>query len=101
MSLPVALSVWLLLPGYPHSTKIWYLTENDKNLALERAAKQKKAQVTGVINFKLLRRMFSSWRWWLLCLTYIVVSAFANHETSIVGNRETELWSHIGDKKWI
>ncbi|KAK1993601.1 pantothenate transporter liz1 [Colletotrichum falcatum] len=71
MSLPVALSVWWLLPDYPHNTTAWYLTEEDKRIAMQRAAKQGKAEVTGVVDLRFLKRMFSNWRWWILCLLYI------------------------------
>ncbi|KAL2873483.1 hypothetical protein SGCOL_011326 [Colletotrichum sp. CLE4] len=71
MSLPVALSVWWLLPDYPHNTTAWYLTEEDKQIAMQRAAKQGKAEITGVVDVKLLKRMFGNWRWWILCLMYI------------------------------
>ncbi|CZR50393.1 related to transporter protein [Phialocephala subalpina] len=71
MSVPVALSVWFLLPDYPHNTKSWYLTESDIQLAMQRAAKQGKAEVTGVMDLKLVKRMFGSWRWWVLVLMYI------------------------------
>lgn len=74
MSLPVALSVWWLLPDYPHNTKAWYLTEEDKQMALQRAARQGKAEITGVMDLRLVKRMFGSWRWWVLVLMYIFVS---------------------------
>ncbi|KDN64761.1 putative pantothenate transporter liz1 [Colletotrichum sublineola] len=71
MSLPVALSVWWLLPDYPHNTNAWYLTEEDKEIAMQRAAKQGKAEITGIVDLKLAKRMFGNWRWWMLCLMYI------------------------------
>ncbi|KAH9884235.1 pantothenate transporter liz1 [Xylariomycetidae sp. FL2044] len=71
MSLPVAISVWFLLPDYPHNTKAWYITEADKELALRRSANQGKANITGVMDLKLVKRMFGNWRWWVLCLMYI------------------------------
>ena len=74
MSLPVAASVWWLLPDYPHNTKAWYLTEEDKELALQRAARQNKADITGVLDLKLVKRIFGSWHWWVLVLMYIFVS---------------------------
>lgn len=83
MSLPVALSVWFLLPDYPHNTNAWYLTEEDKAIALRRAARQDKAAVTGVMDLKLLKRMFGSWRWWVLCLMYIFVSQIKGLATQV------------------
>ncbi|GKT41271.1 pantothenate transporter liz1 [Colletotrichum spaethianum] len=79
MSLPVALSVWWLLPDYPHNTTAWYLTEEDKQIAMQRAAKQGKAEITGIVDLKLVKRMFGNWRWWILCLMYI----FANNYFAI------------------
>ncbi|RDW66647.1 hypothetical protein BP5796_09396 [Coleophoma crateriformis] len=71
MSLPVAISVWFLLPDYPHNTKAWYLTEEDKAMAMRRSANQGKANITGTLDLKLLVRMFGNWRWWVLCAMYI------------------------------
>lgn len=74
MSLPVAFSVWWLLPDYPHNTTAWYLTEEDKQMAMNRSARQGKAEITGIVDLKLVKRMFGNWRWWMLCLMYIFVS---------------------------
>ncbi|KAM0817772.1 hypothetical protein AB5N19_03579 [Seiridium cardinale] len=71
MSLPVAVSVWFLLPDYPHNTKAWYITEADKEIAMRRAANQGKVDVTGKLDFALVKRMLGNWRWWVLCLMYI------------------------------
>ncbi|KAK6063135.1 pantothenate transporter liz1 [Seiridium cupressi] len=71
MSLPVAVSVWFLLPDYPHNTKAWYITEADKEIAMRRAANQGKVDVTGKLGFALVKRMLGNWRWWVLCLMYI------------------------------
>ena len=73
MSFPVAVSVWWLLPDYPHNTQAWYLSEKDKELALQRAANNGKANITGIMDIKLVIRMFGSWRWWVLCIMYIFV----------------------------
>ncbi|KAF2448077.1 pantothenate transporter liz1 [Karstenula rhodostoma CBS 690.94] len=71
MSLPVALSVWFLLPDYPSNAKIWYLTEADIELAKRRMDRHGRAKVTGVVDLKLMKRMFGNWRWWIMCLMYI------------------------------
>ncbi|KAF4869121.1 Pantothenate transporter liz1 [Colletotrichum siamense] len=71
MSLPIALSVWFLLPDYPHNTTAWYITEEDKQLAMQRSAKLGRVEITGVMDLKLVKRMFGNWRWWVLCLMYI------------------------------
>lgn len=82
MSVPVCISVWFLLPDYPHNTKAWYLTEEDKKLAMERVARDGKAEITGVMDWKLVKRMFGNWRWWVLVLMYIFVHG-PNHFDSV------------------
>ncbi|KAH7178945.1 major facilitator superfamily domain-containing protein [Fusarium sp. MPI-SDFR-AT-0072] len=62
MSLPVALSVWWFLPDLPHNTKAWYITEEEKQIALRRSATQGKIQVTGKLDKALAKRIFGSWR---------------------------------------
>jgi ACS family pantothenate transporter-like MFS transporter len=79
MSLPVALSVWWFLPDLPHNTKAWYITEEEKQIALRRSATQGYVQVTGKLDKALAKRMFGSWRWWVLCATYILVSISCSH----------------------
>ncbi|GKT84195.1 major facilitator superfamily transporter [Colletotrichum tofieldiae] len=37
--------VWWLLPDYPHNTTAWYLTEEDKQIAKQRAARQGKLRL--------------------------------------------------------
>ncbi|KFA55227.1 hypothetical protein S40293_09854 [Stachybotrys chartarum IBT 40293] len=59
MSLPVALSVWWLLPNLPHNTKAWYITEEDKALTLHRSAMQGKVQVTGKLDVALAKPYFA------------------------------------------
>lgn len=40
-------------------------------MAMRRGAKQDKAPITGVFDLNLVKRMFGSWRWWVLVATYI------------------------------
>ncbi|KLO80550.1 Uncharacterized protein LW93_13782 [Fusarium fujikuroi] len=40
----IALSVWWFLPDLPHNTKAWYITEEEKQIALRRSATQGKVQ---------------------------------------------------------
>lgn len=74
MSLPVAVSVYFLLPDYPHNTTAWYITEADKQMALDRAANNGRVNVTGKLNLALVKRMFGNWRWYVLVAMYIFVS---------------------------
>ncbi|KAL4787103.1 major facilitator superfamily domain-containing protein [Aspergillus varians] len=71
MSLVVAFSVWVLLPDYPHNTRAWYLNEEERRLAISRMKNHGRAEISGILNAKLAKRMFGNWRWWTLCLMYI------------------------------
>ncbi|KAF7187813.1 MFS transporter PfmaC [Pseudocercospora fuligena] len=76
---------WLYI-NYPHNTKAWYITEDDRRLAMERAARQNRTEITGILDLKLVKRMFGSWRWWILCAMYIfrnVIPACANLVTMV------------------
>lgn len=75
MSLPVAISVWFLLPDYPHNTTAWYITEKEKEIAIQRAANNNRAAVTGKLDLALLKRMAGNWRWWVLVAMYTSVSS--------------------------
>lgn len=79
MSTPVALSVWFLLPNQPENTKIWYLSDSDLEIAIARGQRIGRAPVTGKLDLKLVKRMFGSWRWWVLCPMYIFVSVSSSY----------------------
>lgn len=65
-----------MLPDYPHNTQAWYLTEEDKALALKRNANAGKAKITGKLDWALAKRMFGNWRLYVLVGMYIFVSLF-------------------------
>ncbi|PTD07889.1 hypothetical protein FCULG_00005846, partial [Fusarium culmorum] len=44
----------------------------EKQIALRRSATQGNAQGNGKLDKALAKRMFGSWRWWVLCLTYVM-----------------------------
>jgi MFS transporter, ACS family, pantothenate transporter len=56
---------------YPHNSEAWYITEEDRQLALRRSANAGKADITGKMDMALVKRMLGNWRWWTLCLMYI------------------------------
>ena len=43
MTVPVGIAAFLLHPDTPHNTSVWYLSEDEKRLALNRVAKAGKA----------------------------------------------------------
>lgn len=94
MTVPVGLVTFFFLPDTPHKTRAWFLTQDDKDLALRRveeAGKAPPANLTWRKAGKILRGwsksspgscvasglLLSSWliimiEWWLFVLGYVV-----------------------------
>ncbi|KAK8850770.1 hypothetical protein IAR55_004690 [Kwoniella newhampshirensis] len=72
MTLPGGIAILMVLPDYPENTKVWFLTEADKQLAKARCAMAGTVASTGIINLSTFKRIFSRWHIWVLGPTYIV-----------------------------
>lgn len=71
MTIPVGISSFFLLPDTPHTTRAWYLTKKERQLATERvlrAGKAKPVKVT-IATFK---KILSSWKWYAFVMGYVV-----------------------------
>ncbi|ORY61732.1 pantothenate transporter liz1 [Pseudomassariella vexata] len=71
MTLPVGLCTVLILPDTPHKTRAWFLTKEDKLLALERVQKAGKAAPVP-LTFSKIKRILGRWRWYLFTLGYVL-----------------------------
>ncbi|SPO07533.1 related to transporter protein [Cephalotrichum gorgonifer] len=71
MTVPVGISTFFFLPDSPFSDKVWFLTEEEHALALERVRKQGTAPATG-ISFKQVGRVLTRWRWYGFVAAYVV-----------------------------
>lgn len=71
MTVPVGLATFIFLPDTPHTTRVWYLTDSERELALERSLGAGKAPPVkmSVATFK---RIFSRWRWYAFVLGYVL-----------------------------
>ncbi|KAI5474147.1 Pantothenate transporter Liz1, partial [Pseudohyphozyma bogoriensis] len=74
MTLPSAI-IMLWLPDYPSNNRSWLLTDAERDLARARCAKAHMGQMTGKLDLKLLKYIFSSWRFPVLVLTYIIFAS--------------------------
>ncbi|KAK7468666.1 hypothetical protein VKT23_003170 [Stygiomarasmius scandens] len=73
MTVPCGIAVLLVLPDLPSNTRAWYLTEEEKAFALERAKNMGKAQPgERKLDWTLLKRALSSWKYYAFVLGYIV-----------------------------
>jgi ACS family pantothenate transporter-like MFS transporter len=59
ITLPLALYVYLCFPDIPGTTQAWYLTEDEKKLAVSRLPKEEHEH--GNISVASFKRIFTSW----------------------------------------
>ncbi|KAL1624844.1 hypothetical protein SLS54_003567 [Diplodia seriata] len=71
MTVPVGLATFLLLPDTPYTTRAWFLTEAECELAVERVRKAGKAAPVK-ITWKTFARILSRWRWYAFVLGYVL-----------------------------
>ncbi|KAJ7352251.1 pantothenate transporter liz1 [Mycena albidolilacea] len=72
MTIPCGLLLFFVLPDLPSNSKVWYLSEEEKALALDRAIRNGKGQPTGKVDLALLKRTFSKWHWYWFVLGYVL-----------------------------
>ncbi|KAJ3798112.1 pantothenate transporter liz1 [Lentinula aff. detonsa] len=73
MTAPCAIGLLVALPDLPSNTRAWYLSQDERKFALERAITLGKSQPgEKSLDWTLVKRMFSSWKWYGLVLGYVV-----------------------------
>lgn len=71
MTIPVGIATFFLLPDTPYTTRVWFLTERERELAKERVQKAGKAPPVK-INLATFKKILSSWKWYAFVLGYVV-----------------------------
>ncbi|KAI5479119.1 MFS transporter [Pseudohyphozyma bogoriensis] len=75
LTVPTAVLIGFILPDFPSNTRSWFISEEEAEMARERCARAGMAEVTGKVDLALVKRIFTSWRVWVIVPTYLV---FAN-----------------------
>jgi len=75
MTVPVGIATFFFLPDTPYTTKAWFLTEEERVLALERVRKQGTAP-PGELSFKHVASVLTRWRWYGFVIAYVVSHSF-------------------------
>lgn len=69
ITLPIALYGFLVFPNVPSTTNAFYLTEEERQLAIERLDKGKSERTKhGHVTWDLVRRVLGRWRWYACSL---------------------------------
>ncbi|KAJ5185441.1 hypothetical protein N7491_006691 [Penicillium cf. griseofulvum] len=71
MTIPVGIATFFLLPDTPYTTRLWLLTESERELAKERVQKAGKAPPMK-ISLATFKKIFSSWKWYAFVLGYVI-----------------------------
>lgn len=71
MSIPIAIATFFLLPDTPHNTRVWYLSQRDREVAIERVQKEGKAPPVR-ITLDTFKNILSRWKWYMFVLGYVV-----------------------------
>ncbi|RDW64814.1 hypothetical protein BP6252_10465 [Coleophoma cylindrospora] len=71
ISLPIAFAGFWLYPDFPDSTRAFYLTEADRELAKRRMQEIGRKERTE-LGWGVLRRVFGRWHVWALTVLYII-----------------------------
>lgn len=70
ISLSIAIAGFFLFPGLPTSPKVWWLTEDEKLLAIA-CMQADGVKKSGKIGKRMLKRVFTHWHFYIAVLTYV------------------------------
>jgi ACS family pantothenate transporter-like MFS transporter len=73
MTVPVGLATYVFLPDTPYTTRAWFLTQDERDIAAARVLKAGKAapEKVTVATFK---RILKSWKWYAFVMGYVVIT---------------------------
>ena len=98
MTVPVGLATYVFLPDTPYTTRAWFLTQEEKEIAAARVLKAGKAapEKVTVATFK---RILRSWKWYAFVLGYVVSSSPSDKLHSILRN-DPAIWL-LMRRQWL
>lgn len=73
MTVPVGLATFVVLPDTPYTTKVWFLSAEERELAIERVRRAGKAAPVK-IRLATFKTILSSWKWYGFVIGYVVGS---------------------------
>ncbi|KAK1758834.1 putative pantothenate transporter liz1 protein [Echria macrotheca] len=71
MTVPVGIATYFVFPDQPWKTTAWFLTDDDKALAMQRVRAQGIAEPTR-LTWATAKRILTRWRWYAFVLGYIL-----------------------------
>ncbi|KAL4787746.1 major facilitator superfamily domain-containing protein [Aspergillus varians] len=85
MTIPVGAATFFFLPDTPYTTRVWFLSERERELATERVRRAGKAAPVK-IRLETFKRILTSWKW------YAFVAGYVLYGSSCGGNGFFAIW---------
>ncbi|KAK0118396.1 hypothetical protein ONS95_012685 [Cadophora gregata] len=84
ISLPLSIAGYFMFPGLPASRKPWWLTE-EQHLLARRRMRDAGVQESKNLSWKLVKRVFSTWHFYLavLCYTFFLSSSYPTGQMAL------------------
>ncbi|KAK4202366.1 major facilitator superfamily domain-containing protein [Triangularia verruculosa] len=89
ITLPVAAYGWLVFPDTPGETKVWYLTQREREMAVERVRiSPEKERQKGVeeqkspLSWVFVRKVLGSWEWWGFVMLWVIAGETESFSTN-------------------
>ena len=73
--------LFFLLPDFPQNTRIWYLSDTQKEMARARSLTTGLKPISKTISFKSVRETLRHWRFWVLVPTYAIYGLAVQNAT--------------------
>ncbi|EJU00499.1 MFS general substrate transporter [Dacryopinax primogenitus] len=96
ITLPLAFIGFFTFPGLPSSKKPWFFSDEEHDLALQRMARQKN-KVPGKITGSTLRRVFTSWRFYISISMNMIynLTSYPTNYMSLYLKKATDSQGHL------
>ncbi|KAL4879345.1 major facilitator superfamily domain-containing protein [Aspergillus karnatakaensis] len=85
MTIPVGIATFFILPDTPYTTRVWFLSDKERELAVERVQRAGKAPPVK-ITLQTFKRILSTWKW------YAFVAGYVLYGSSCGGNGYFGIW---------
>ncbi|KAH8705509.1 major facilitator superfamily domain-containing protein [Talaromyces proteolyticus] len=73
IGIPVALFGFFCCPDEPKSSRMWWITEKERQMSIERIAEEKRDAMESTWNLQTVKRLLSCWQLYAFCISWVVM----------------------------
>ncbi|KAK0670088.1 major facilitator superfamily domain-containing protein [Cercophora samala] len=85
ITLPVAVYGWLVFPDTPGETEVWYLTQGERRMAVERIRGQPekgREEQVSPLSWRFAKKVLASWEWWGFVTLWVIAGETESFSTN-------------------